>query len=331
MNKSTLKSIAEKLGVSISTVSRALKDHPDIKKETRDRIKQLAEIDEYEPNFMAVNLRTKKNKLLGLIVPKLSQFFYHSVISAIDEQVRLAGYSLLILQSNDTLEKEIENTKICMANRIDGLFVALSSETTSYAHFDKLIQKEIPVLFFDKVPSADIYNKVSINDIEAASLAAREILVRSKTNILAIFGNSNLSISRKRNQGFVSTIEKFAPATELHIMEASSSAEAQLSTERFLKNATKMPDVIFNMSDEILVGTMQTMMKLGIKIPQEIGIVTLSNGIVPDYYFPSISYIETSGSKLGKMCVHRMFEMINGDPFIQEQFLGVQFIEKDSL
>lgn len=331
MHKSTLKSIAEKLGLSISTVSRALKDHPDIKKETRDKVKQLAEKEEYEPNFMAVNLRTRKNKLFGLIIPKLSQFFYHSVISAIDEQVRLAGYSLLILQSNDTLEKEIENAKICLANRVDGLFVALSSETTTYQHFDKLIEKEIPVLFFDKVPSSDIYNKVSINDIEAASLAAREILVRSKKSILAVFGNSNLSISRKRNQGFVSTIEKFAPSTELMLMEASSSLEAQQNTERFLKNASKLPDVIFSMSDEILVGVMQTMMKLELKIPKEIGIITLSNGIVPDYYFPSISYVETSGAKLGKMCVHRMFEMLNGDPFIQEQFLGVHFIEKDSL
>jgi LacI family transcriptional regulator len=332
MDRITLKTIAEKLGVSISTVSRALKDHPDIKQETRERIKEMALKEDYEPNHLAVNLRTSENKLFGLIVPKLSQFFYHSVIAAIDETARLTGYKLLILQSNDTVEKEIENIKICLANRVSGLFVALSSETVNYDHFDRLIKRNIPVLFFDKVPENDHYNKVAIDDSEAASLAARELLVRSKKRVLAIFGKANLSISRKRKEGFVSTFAKYSADHHIATIEASSSEEAQLKSEDFLQDPKNGDtQVIFCMSDEILVGVMQTCMKLDLKIPSQIGVIALSNGIFPKYYYPAVSYVETSGQKLGIRCVHRMFELLNGDPFIQELGVDVLFVDNGSL
>ena len=155
----TLKRISQVLGLSISTVSRALKNHPDISQKTKTRVHELATSLDYEPNMNAISLRSKKNNLIGLIVPTISGFFYGSFISAIEKECRKSGYTLLILQSGNNAEQEIESLKVCRQNRVTGLFVCLSVQTNNFLAFEKVKEADIPLVFFDKVPDEPNYNK----------------------------------------------------------------------------------------------------------------------------------------------------------------------------
>ena len=179
MYHSTLKKLSQTLGISISTVSRALKDHPDVSDITRRKVKELAEVLEYEPNDLAIQLRTRKSNLLGVLVPSIDNFFYDSFIASVEAEARAHGYSLLIMQSRDKLDIETSCLHLFRKNMVSGVFAAISTEIEDMAPYRKLKELEIPVVFFDRVPEADGYNKVCLADETAAQLAADAIIEKN--------------------------------------------------------------------------------------------------------------------------------------------------------
>jgi len=202
MSNITLKKISQSLGLSISTVSRALKNHPDISEQTKKRVRELAESLEYEPNAFAIQLRTKDSRIFGLLVPTVSNHFYESCIQAIEEESRKNGYTVIILQSGDNPETELSNLRLCKQNRVSGVFACITPNTKDVQPFLKLEDAGIPVIFFDKVPDFEACNKVCTGDIEAAGIAAERIIRKKKKQVLAILGNPNLSITKKRMAAF---------------------------------------------------------------------------------------------------------------------------------
>ncbi len=300
------------LGLSISTVSRALKDHPDISVKTKKRVTELAEALDYEPNANAINLRNNKNNLFGLIVPSVSNFFYDSFIAAIEEECRRNGYSMMILQSGDDPLVEQENIKLCRQNRIGGLFACISSGTTDFEPFYKLKHIDVPVIFFDKVPDDASANKVCVADAVSATIAASTILEKKKKKVLALFGNENLSITKKRKEAFEKTAGDKIHSIVYHVNNA---AEAEQATTGALD---QNPDTIFCMSDEILTGAMKAVQKKRLVIPKDISVIAISNGFIPTLYFPEITYVETSGYKLGKLAFSSMVACLGGSNFRQE-------------
>lgn len=325
MNNTTLKKISEVLGLSISTVSRALKDHPDISDKTKKRVTELANALDYEPNANAVHLRTSKSNLFGLIVPTISNFFYDSFIASVEEESRKNNYSLMILQSGDNPSIELDNLKLCRQNRISGLFSCISSETINIEPFLKLKDLDIPVIFFDKVPDTNDCNKVCVADASSATIAATTLLKKKKKKILALFGNSHLSITKKRLDAFTKTVDKKG---KLLIHHANNAQEAEEITYKALK---QKPDAVFCMSDEILTGTMKAIQKAGLKIPEDIGVIAISNGFIPKLYYPEITYVETSGYKLGKLAFSSMMACMAGSTFIQELTIESLLVEGGSL
>ncbi|MGI4020978.1 MAG: LacI family DNA-binding transcriptional regulator [Janthinobacterium lividum] len=326
----TLKKLSDMLNLSISTVSRALKNHPDISQETRVKVKELAAVLEYEPNAYAIHLRTNNSKEFGIIVPTISNYFYHSFISSLEEEARHNGYSIIILQSGDDPLIEQENLKKCKQNRISGIFVALTSKTEDIQGFLKLESQHIPVIFFDKVPDFAACNKVCVADGLAASLAAEALLLKKKKMVLAIFGNRNLSITKRRLISFKAAFEKYDADTQIIFRHADNMEQAcEITEETF--SQPKKPDAVFCMSDEILVGMMKAAQKLKLKIPDEVGIITISDGFMPNLYYPEIHYTETSGYKLGKIAFSRMMACIAGSTFAQELIADSKLIEGGSL
>ncbi len=312
MNNTTLKEISLLLGLSISTVSRALKNHPDISEKTKQRVKELADSLDYEPNANAIQLRTSKSNLFGLVVPSISNFFYHSFISAVEEESRRNNYSLMILQSGDDPAIEIANLKLCRQNRISGLFACISTETNNVDAFLKLKELDIPVIFFDKVPEIKNCNKVCVADEGSATMAAATILKKKKKEVLALFGNKHLLITRKRLSAFTKTIDN---KTNLQVCHANNAEEAEALTLEYL---SQKPDTVFCMSDEILTGSMKAVQRRALKVPKDISVIAISNGFIPKLYFPEITYVETSGYKLGKLAFSAMMACIAGSTFIQE-------------
>jgi LacI family transcriptional regulator len=312
MNNTTLKKISEVLGLSISTVSRALKNHPDISDKTKLRVTELANALDYEPNANAIHLRTSKSNLFGLIVPTVSNFFYDSFIASVEEESRKNNFFLMILQSGDDLAIEIENVKLCRQSRISGLFACISSQTSNAEHFLKLKALDIPIIFFDKVPDMGQCNTVCVADAVSATIAATALLQHKKQTILAIFGNINFSITKKRLEAFVQTIDKKAT---LIIKHANNTVEAERITAACIE---QQPDAIFCMSDEILAGTMKAIQRTNLKVPDTIGVIAISNGFIPTLYYPEITYVETSGYKLGKLAFSSMMACMAGSTFAQE-------------
>jgi LacI family transcriptional regulator len=306
----TLKKISAQLNLSISTVSRALKNHPDISENTKRKVKELALLMEYEPNAYAVNLRTNKSRVLGLIVPVIANMFYDSIIAAVEEYARKKNYSVIILQSGDDPLQEAENLKLCKLNRVDGVLISLVSDSQSEKLYTRLQENGIPVIFFDKVPESNQFDTVCMADDEAATIAANTIMKYNKKNILALFGSPDLSITRKRKEAFLRTLEKEKDKPPVEIHHCNSSEEAQKLIAGFIKKKT-FHDLLFCMSDELLIGAMKAINHSGIRVPQDTSILAISNGFIPGLFKPEITYIETSGYELGKLAIKRMLELMD--------------------
>lgn len=317
MTTTTLKKISEVLGLSISTVSRALKNHPDIAEKTKQKVSDLAKTLDYEPNANAIHLRTQNSKVFGIMVPSISNFFYDSFIASVEEESRAQGYSVIILQSSDDTEIELSNLRLCRQNRITGLFACITPNTQDIHSFQKLSEFKTPVIFFDKVPVFESCNKVCLADTQGATIAAEAIINKKKKNILALFGNKNMSITKKRLEAFQDTFKTNDSKISLHIQHTHNSQEAFNVTKKVLQQKNK-PDTIFCMSDEILTGSMKAIQELNFRVMKDVAVIAMSNGYIPKLYSPEITYVETSGYKLGKLAFSRMMACLAGSTFMQE-------------
>lgn len=308
---STLKQLSETLGISISTVSRALKDHPDISEKTKTKVKELARAMEYEPNAYAVQLRSGKSNALGILIPSINNFFYDSFIAAVEEGARKHGYLVVTMQSRDDVRIENANINLFRKNMIMGLFAAISIETDDLSPYEKLEELDIPVVFFDRVPETGTYNKVCLADAEAAIIAAEAIIKKNKKSVLALFGHPHLSISRKRCAAFKEAFNKKAPGTKLTIRNPEDSGNSYRIALEMFAAKKKRPEAVFCMGDQILIGVMKAVHKLKLKVPADISIISISNGFIPGMYDPPVTYVETSGYKLGQLAFAQMLSCLN--------------------
>jgi LacI family transcriptional regulator len=329
-NPATLKKISTQLNLSISTISRALKNHPDISENTKRKVKELALLMEYEPNAYAVNLRTNKSRVWGVIVPVISNFFYDSVIAAMEEVARKNAYTIMILQSGDDPLQETENLKLCKLNRVDGVLISLIPDSQSEKSYTRLQENGIPVIFFDNVPENDQFDTICMADDLAATIAANTIIKYNKKKILALFGNTDQSITRKRKETFLRTLEKETDKPQVEIYHINSSEEAQKLIKGLIKKTTQH-DLLFCMSDELLIGAMKAINDSDIRVPKDISILAISNGFIPGLFKPKITYIETSGYDLGKLAIKRMLELMDERSAPRSIILPARFVQGASL
>lgn len=303
----TLLQISKLLNLSPSTVSRALKNHPDISPGTRAKVLDLASKLDYEPNLNAVGLRTSQSREIAVLIPALSGFFYDSFISAVEEEARGSGLSTIILLSGDDPLVEEENLKICKQRRVRGVLACLCAGTTSVEPFLRLKNVEIPVVFFDKVPRDAGAITVRVGDEEAAATAANHLISKGKRNTLALFGDPKMSITIRRITAFESAYSAI-PEKELYRIEYVTSSDMAEQIVLKALASPQRPDAVFCMSDEILIGVMKAVQKERIQYPSQLGIIAISNGFFPKLYSPEITYVETSGFELGKLALHRLVE-----------------------
>lgn len=327
---STLKKLSEILNLSISTVSRALKDHPDISDKTKKKVKELAEALDYEPNSYAIQLRTNKSKVIGILLPSVTNFFYDSVIAAIETKARDFGYLVMMMQSGDDVEIETANLKLLKQSRISGLFVSLTIDTKNIEPFLKLNDLEIPVIFLDRVPNYEFCNKIRFADREASRIAAEALIQKQKKHVLALFGHPSLTITQKRESSFKETYQKKSPHTQLDISYPENSMLSRITTVEAFKKKDK-PDAIFCMGDLILIGVMEAIHGLNIKVPEEVSIIGISNGFIPKMYNPKITYVETSGYKLGLQSFDRMLACLINKTDVKEVLVEPLLVEGKSL
>lgn len=309
MKRATIKDISLHLGVSTSTVSRALNNHPDISDALKEQVKQVAKSLNYHPNQMAVNLRRSRSNLIALIIPEITMFFFPSVIKGVEEVVHREGFQLLVLQSQDSLEREIQNLRVCHDHSMEGVLLSLSAESLNVNHLSDLKEVGIPVVLFDKSVNQTTFDQVLINDFEVAYQAVNYLIEKGAKNIAGLFGNRNMSISQERHKGFLQALtDNGITAAKAPTLFASSLQQCQAACSALLQR--HKPDAFFCMSDEVAAGLYPALNAANIRIPQDCKVIAISDGNLPYFMQPTLTHLHHSGLEVGKAAAQRLIDRI---------------------
>jgi LacI family transcriptional regulator len=311
MAKITIKDLAKLLSVSVSTISRALADHPDISKDTKVRIKNAAAHYNYMPNLHARYFRKKNTKMIALILPGFNRFFIPDLIEGIQKMINDNGYTLIIFQSTNSPAMEEEIVKYCLSWVVEGVLIALSDNTTNLDHLSMLADNNIPVVLLDKILKTDLYSTVTIDDYDTARKATQALFDSGKNNILGVFGHQNVSITKERLEGFKAAILENSvkySSNQTLIIDDITTAIDKISKE-INKN---IYDGVFFMTDELLVNGYNIILQSQKKIPDDIGIVSISDGTSPYFLTPNVTHIFHSGFEVGKTACELLFKNLDG-------------------
>jgi LacI family transcriptional regulator len=315
LGQATIKDIARELNVSSSTVSRALKDYPGISDETKKRVKELAEKLNYRPNAVALSLRKSKSFTIGVIIPEVVHFFFSTVISGVEEVASAHGYNVILCQTNENLIREKSSIDTMISNQIDGLLISYSKETTDFGHFTKLMELEYPIVFFDRLPEIENSVNVTVDDFNGAFQAVKHLIGQGYKRIAHLAGPKNLAISKKRKEGYSDALKDSGiPVDERLIIECPSGTEKE-SYEVALAlfgDPENRPDALFAHHDIVAAGAMMAIKSLGLRIPEDVGVVGYSNWQFSSMIDPPLSTVSQPGSKIGEKAAELLLEMING-------------------
>lgn len=297
----TIKDIARILGISPSTVSRALKNHPDISDETKTAVNELALKLKYQPNAVALSLKHSRSNTIGVIIPEIVHYFFSSVISGIEDVAYEAGFTVIICQSNEKYDREVANAKMLLSHRVDGVLVSVSKETTNFDHLTMLQEGGLPLVFFDRIVPEITADQVIIDDEEAAYKATKHLIENGKKRIAHFAGPQNLVIGRDRKEGYLRAIREAGLQVDPQlIIDADTYEKALIATHHLLAMGNP-PDGIFATNDLTAIGSMQALQKKGIKIPQEIGVVGFSDGRFSGITEPNLTSVDQHGYEMGSV------------------------------
>lgn len=313
--KLTIKDIARELGVSISTVSKALKDSHEISIETKERIKAFADFHNYKPNSMALKLRSQKSHTIGVIVPDIVHHFFSTVLRGIDNYANEKGYNMMVCISNDSYEKEIASIETLLDGSVDGILVSASHDTqqkNDYSHIKKLIDEKFPVVLFDNIIEEIACDKVVIDDLGGA-YKATEYLIHSGCKRIALLAiPSYVKVGQLRIDGYIRALEKNnIPFDKNLVLELKNDADVQKEIACLFKDEKNYPDAILAVNGEIYASTaMQIAKDKGLKVPEDISIVTFTDGMISKYASPPLTALMQHGYEMGKQAVELLLNRI---------------------
>lgn len=337
MKPVTLKQIAETLGISITTVSKALKDYPDVSKKTKRLVKELAETLNYKPNSFAVTLRTKESKTIGLIIPEIVHHFFSSVIKGIVAQAEKKGYLVIILQSNESYELEKKQLELLVSKRVDGILISLANGTGNFKHLEEVITHEIPLVMFDKIAKVVNCTKVIINDRKAAYKATQHLIDTGCKRVAHFRGPLLPQNSIDRFLGYKQALLdngiSYDPSL-VYILEDMSFAEGSHFATQLLKDHKDVDGVFIN-TDLVAIGAISEFNKRGVKIPGQISIVGFSNWFMSSVISPPLTTIDQPGYLMGKTAFKLLYKEIKqkkeGAPLnFKNVELNTELIVRDS-
>lgn len=310
----TIIDIAKALGVSKSTVSRALQNNHDINPETKKKILDYAREHKYEPNPVAKGLQQRQTFSIGVVVPELKNNFFAQVIEGIDEVVYKKGYQIIISQSYEQLDREVETVQHLANRSIDGLIVSVSAKSKEYEHFKALNKKGLPIVFFDRVAEDFQTHKVVIDNYKVAYTATELLIKKGYKSILHITHAQNLSITQERMKGYKEALEKYnLPFDDKLIYYcdyASMTVEAVEQNLMYYFKLKNKPDAIFSSGDRITTIVYGCLVKLGYTIPNDIAFVGFSNNTMIDLLNPNIIVIRQPATEMGKASAELLIELI---------------------
>jgi LacI family transcriptional regulator, galactose operon repressor len=309
----TIYDIADKLNVSIATVSRALKDDKVVNKKTKKKIFDLAEKMNYRSNRFASNLRNPKTETIGVIVPRLNSNFMSSVIAGIESVANSEGYNLIISQSSEEVEKEIASAKTMFNNRIDGLLVSLAYNTEDISHFNIFHKKNIPLIFFDRVMDQQHHANIAIDNKRAAYEATTHLIEQGCKNIVHITAIPKQNVYKDRLDGYQQALaDNNLKFNEKNVIMSNLSMEAGTAAKDTIMQMKTLPDGVFVSNDNCAVGCMLALKQHGIRIPEDIAFVGFNNDPVSKVIEPNLTTINYSGYEMGEVSARNLINHLNG-------------------
>lgn len=318
----SLKDLAAELNVSISTVSRALKNHPDISCEMTRKVQELARARNYTPNPLAMGLLRQETRMIGVIVPDLVTHFFSAVISGIEYVAKQNGYFILISSSSESYEKEVESVKNLLQTRVEGLIVCLSQETKVFDHFDVLVNNEIPLVFFDRVCRTDEVSNVVADNTEAARKVVCHFYKNGYRRIAYINGPEQLSISQQRYEGYLQGLQDCnLPFDQELVAKCNLSTEDASIATRSLLNLKDYPDAILGINDTVIFAAMKELKQFGLDIPNDIGLIGFTDEFHSTVVDPSLTSVTFPTFEIGQEAARLFFERIQNPTALPRQIV----------
>jgi transcriptional regulator, lacI family len=311
----TMKDIARELGVSVATVSRALKDCPRISKETRAAVKAFAEEHHFFPNVIAESLRnnrTKPMKIIGVIVPQFTHFYFSSILSGIEEEASARGYRIMVAQSNEKYSREVEICKSFYENKVCGVIVSQAKDTNQYEHFQRLIDHGVPLVFYDRICTGVNSSRVVVDDYMGAYTAVN-YLIGTGCRRIAFYGASmKLEITKNRFNGYHDAlVNNNIQPEERFIKYCDNRADAEIITPALLSEPDR-PDAFFAVNDDTAIGILYTAKRMGLRVPDDVSICGFTNGHRAIACDPMLTTVEQRGMVVGEEAANILVGLVEG-------------------
>lgn len=312
MRSITIKDIARELGVSVSTVSRALQNHPDISERTKELVRDCAHKMNYKPNMMASNLRTSKNTTIGVVIPELNHHFFASVLDGIEQTANEAGYNVLICQSSESVEKEEQNVQMLLNGRVAGMLVGVSKQTIRLNHLQEVIDNGVPLVLYDR-PCPSLPCDQVVSDDYAGAYNAVEYLIQTGCRRIMYFSSPmQLEVAHRRYQGWRDALQRYGLYRDGGaILTCDTRAQAIIETPGVMR--TQQPDAIFCVNDDCAAGVLYAAQILGLKIPEDLSICGFSNAPLCRTTSPMLTTVEQHGVEIGRRAMLCLLRRLEGE------------------
>lgn len=335
--KITLKQIAKELDVSISTVSKSLRNSLEIGEETRLKVQAFAKFYNYKPNNIALSLKNRKTKTIGIIIPEIVHHFFSTVINGIEQVANEHGYSVIICLSDDSFDKEVLNMEMLANGSIDGFIMSLSKETQfrgDFHHITEVINQGMPVVMFDRVTNDILCDKVIIDDQSAAYEAVQSLIDKGRKKIALVTTVDYVSVGKLRTDGYIKALlDNDIPFNENLIIKIEDVDTCEITIGKLLED--KAIDAVFAVNELFAVTIIKTANKIGLNVPKDLAVIAFTDGIISKYSTPSITTVSQSGIKMGNKAAKMLIERLESkedeeDENYKTEVIETHLIERES-
>lgn len=341
--KITLKQIAKELDVSISTVSKALRNSIEISEDTREKVQAFAKLYNYRPNNIALSLKNRKTKTIGVIIPEIVHYFFARVIGGIELVANKRGYNVIVGLSNESFDKEVINMQMLANGSIDGFILSISKETLQhqdYHHFNETISQGMPIVMFDRVVNDITCDKVIIDDTKGSKNAVEKLLKNGCKHVAIITTKDYVSVGRLRTQGYLQALEehKMEPDANLILKvddelvseDHLDSLEAEI--EQLFKTNKKI-DGLFAVNELYAIIAMKVARKMGMQIPDDIQFIGFTDGVLSKHATPSLTTVSQHGQEMGEKAAELLINKLENEEDedrFQTVIIETNLIERES-
>lgn len=327
--KITLKQIAKELDVSISTVSKSLRNSLEIGEETRLKVQAFAKFYNYKPNNIALSLKNRKTKTIGIIIPEIVHHFFSTVINGIEQVANENGYSVIICLSDDSFDKEVLNMEMLANGSIDGFIMSLSKETQfrgDFHHITEVINQGMPVVMFDRVTNEILCDKVIIDDKHAAYEAVQSLIDKGRKKIALVTTVDYVSVGKLRTDGYIKALlDNELPFDENLIIKIEDIDSCEITIGKLLED--KAIDAVFAVNELFAVTIIKTANKIGLNVPNDLAVIAFTDGIISKYSTPTITTVSQSGIKMGNKAAKMLIERLESDEDEENENYKTEVIE----